>query len=178
MCIRDRVSTQSTWALNTREKALVKQNEDLRKKNSELLQTLKKQKDLIKSRIMGFKSENDAMKRFAEAAWPWVEPRLDEELKETIRPLIKDSARMNSETTNCTEHRSLDKSHSSHEEAELKHKISSKEAEASNLTRTLKETKLENEVVAEYLKFVQVKSGEKCNRIVPSFIKSLTLSKN
>ena len=174
--------------LNTREKALIKQNEELKKKNTELLQTLKKQKDIIKDKVMEYKAENEVMKRFAETAWPWVEMQLDEELKETIRPLIKDTTKMNSETTNCSEHRSVEKSHSSHEDAEvLKQKISSRELEVSNLTKTLKETLIENEAVTNYLRFVQMNSNvenEKTNKskdynkVLPGFIKSLTLSKD
>ena len=148
-------------SLNIREKALAKQNEDLKKQNSELLQSLKRNKDIIKEKIVKYKSENTIMKKFTETAWPWVEPRLDEELKASIKPLItaiKDTSKMNTESTNHTDHVSTEKSHSNRGEIELlKQRIQNKKLEADNLEEKLKETLRENTIISEYLKYLETK---------------------
>jgi len=151
---------RSDPSLTTREKALMKQNVELKKENSELIKLLKKSKEVIKDEIGKYKAENFLMKRFAEASWPYVEAKLEEKLKDEVKPLIaisKESiGKMNSNTTNHTDHFSAEKSKSNRDEIDnLRLKLAEKESETLSLQRELNRTRLENEMISKYLKFSQ-----------------------
>lgn len=139
-----------------REKELVQQNIELKKKNNELVCILKKSKDRIKSEVSRYKAENNIMKKFAEAAWSWAEPKLNKKLKEDVRPiLVKSSTKKYSIATNSTDHCSGEKFKDDHYESELlKHKLSQKKLRTSSLMQRLNDIKQENEKLNRYLMFL------------------------
>ena len=73
-------------SLTAREKSLVNQNIKLKKENEELIRLLKKSRLYIKEEVRKYKPENIALKNFALVVWPWIETRIDEELKQEIEP--------------------------------------------------------------------------------------------
>ena len=160
--------------VNTREKALLQQNVELRKQNNELVHLLKKSKELIKAEIEKYKAENMIMKKFAEVAWNWAEPNLEDKLKDEVKTLLmKPNTKVNSIATNSTDHCSGEG-----ETGLIKHKLSN--------IRKLNDTKLENEKLNRYLCFLEeghknMDSESECkwkaNAIpIPNFIKSLNLA--
>jgi hypothetical protein len=150
-------SARTDTLTSTREKALLQQNVELKKKNNELVRILKRSKELIKSEINKYKAENSIMKRFAEAAWVWAEPKLEEKLKEEVRPiLLKPSTKMNSVATNSTDHCSAERFKEEHNDRKsLRCKLSQKNLRGTSLIQRLNTSKLENEKLNQYLEFLE-----------------------
>ena len=154
-----------------REKALMKQNADLKKENAELIRLLKKSKELLKDDVSKSRSENLAMKRFIEAAWSLVDGKIEEKLRDEVKPIIgiKDSSgKMNTITTNHTDNISAELQ----TERGLKDKLLKIDPEELELLRRnllekdvqnkvqvleLNEIKRENENIVNYLVFSQNK---------------------
>lgn len=149
-------SARTDAMASSREKALLQQNIELKKKNNELVRILKKSKELIKSEVGKYKAENNVMKRFAEAAWSWAEPKLNEKLKEEMKPiLVKPSTKKYSITTNSTDHCSGEKFKEDRYENELlKRRLSQKTLRTTSLMQRLNDTKQENAKLNRYLMFL------------------------
>ena len=147
----------------------MKQNIELKKENSELIKILKKSKEVIRDEIGKYKTENAILKKFAEASWPWVDGKLDEKLKEELKPLLtlsREAGKMNSTTTNHTDNLSAERSKSERDEIEsLKQRLAEKEAESQTLLQDLAATKAESESIVSYIRYTKVKT------ISPSAIK-------
>jgi len=150
-------SVRADTLASTREKALLQQNVELKKKNNELVRILKKSKELIKSEINKYKAENLIMKKFTEAAWVWAEPKLEEKLKEEVRPiLLKQSTKMSSIATNSTDHCSAEGFKEERSDKELlKRKLSQKTLKSASLIQRLNDDKLKNKKLNQYLKFLE-----------------------
>eukprot|EP00826_Nyctotherus_ovalis_P028346 TRINITY_DN22402_c0_g1_i1.p1 TRINITY_DN22402_c0_g1~~TRINITY_DN22402_c0_g1_i1.p1 ORF type:complete len:249 (-),score=106.32 TRINITY_DN22402_c0_g1_i1:133-879(-) len=157
-------SARADTQASTREKALLQQNVELKRKNNELVRVLKKSKELIRSEVGKYKAENGVMKKFAEAAWAWAEPNLEEKLKEEVRPILVKTAKTNSIATNSTDHCSGEnlKDDSNH-----KCKLSQRAFKAS-LLQKLNDTKLENEKLSRYLYFLGRRSERQEALVVDS----------
>ncbi len=142
----------------------MKQNVELKKENAELIHLLKKSKELIKDEVARFKSENLLLRRFVESVWTSVEGKVDEKLREQLRPLInlREAGKMNTSTTNNTDNPSVGPPSESpklrpsiDELDQLRQKLAEREMQNCLLASQLAETRHESESVSGYLQYVQ-----------------------
>ena len=163
-------SARGDQSLTTREKALMKQNVELKKENAELIRLLKKSKEVIREELGKSKHENQIMKKFIETVWPIVDSKIEGGIKEEVKTIIsfRDSGKMNTITTNHTDNisgeqqseRSLkdkqleQKLKSDREELEhMKQKLLAKEAQARVMQQERDGFRQENESMKNYLRF-------------------------
>lgn len=149
---------------SAREKTLLQQNAELKRKNCELVRVLKKSKELIRSEVARFRAENSVMKKFAEAAWGWAEHNLEDKLKEEVRPILVKTTKTNSIATNSTDHCSGE---NLKDDPDHRHKLSQRAFKAS-LLQKLSDAKLENEKVSRYLYFLGSRSDKQEALVVDS----------
>ena len=72
----------------------------------ELVKLLKCSKEVIRDEMGRYLEENQTLRRLLESVWPVIESQVEDKRRDQIRELVKNSCKMNTLTTNNTEHRS------------------------------------------------------------------------
>ncbi len=149
-------SSRAEPSVTPREKALAKQNLELKKENAELIRLLKRSKELIRDEINKYAAENITMKHFLEMSWSLTEGKVDEKLREQVRSMI--GIRVNTlNATNNTEHVSAELPASVQPDSEelesLRRQLTAKEAQNKTLVRQMHAVHQESRAMAKYLSF-------------------------
>ena len=148
-------------SLTPREKALMKQNIELKKENAEIMRLLKKSKELIKDEITKCKAENQIMRRFLEAAWPVTEGKVEEKLRDQVKALI--GIKANTAPTNHSER--VSDSQSAEKELEdlesLRKSMYKKEEQYNALRGRVEELGKENAAIKKYVEYSAVSDWKK-----------------
>ncbi len=154
---------------SAREKALMKQNVELKKENADLIRLLKKSKELIRDELGKSQAENQTLKRFVESVWTAAEGKVDDKLREEVKSLLgpRELGKMNTTTTNHTDNLAAEPieggpqprervGRAEHEELErLRHR----EAQCRSLMLELSDARHEKESLVGYLLYTQHRSG-------------------
>jgi len=145
--------------LTQHEKAVALRNNELRKENSELVNLLKKSKEIIKAEALKYKSENQKLKKFLEFAWPLAENKIDEKLRDQIKSGII-IPKVNTGTTEESENIFYEENQSQKDQKaflakslEIKTKIEGETKKCNILKRKIREARQENDSLKQFCKF-------------------------
>ncbi len=154
-------------SVTPREKALMKQNLELKKENAELVRLLKRSKELIKDEIGRCSAENQTMRRFVEAAWSLTEGRVEEKLREQVRSIVG-SNKVNTNATANTESQSSPGEREREDTIALRNELRSMDSKNRMLRGQVGELRSEGRTVAQYVSFVvRNRGGKKPEEALP-----------